>query len=469
MLGSRRRRAASAPPMARPDERPEDVDAAETERRRIARSWHAAAVIVAVLAAAAAALFIGVPLPVRLVAAVQLVGLLALVGTFVATRFVERRTADARLADGASLTKLLQGLSRSSSPEAVVATILDDLRTTAGADHVVIVRLRPAERVLEATLVSASAAVPTSTTRLSTSLLEPTGLPASTGAPVMAPRPMLVGAAAGPGEGPVNAPPRRRRRAVDAPRATPAEPAPLTPELAGTIAARIADRVRLAYGLRHTIEAPLTANGAVVGALVASRRTAEPWAVSSRRVLDSAAEEVSAALARAYAQQAAETRATIDGLTGLPNRRHFDELAAVIGRGRRAGDSLGILMLDIDHFKKLNDRYGHAAGDAVLRAVAGAIATAVRVDDTPARYGGEEFVVILREAGREQASDVAERIRSAVSALAADELGVRAHVTVSVGAAVGEGSAVNVPDLVEQADKALYQAKRKGRDQVVLA
>jgi diguanylate cyclase (GGDEF)-like protein len=256
---------------------------------------------------------------------------------------------------------------------------------------------------------------------------------------------------------------------VDAPRPTPAEPVPLTAELAGSIAERIADRVRLAYGLRHTIEAPLTANGSVVGALVASRRTAEPWSTSSRRLLESAAEEVSAALARAYAHQAAETRATIDGLTGLPNRRHFDELAAVIGRGRRTGDSLGILMLDIDHFKKLNDRYGHASGDGVLRAVAGAIATAVRVDDTPARYGGEEFVVILRQAGREQAFDVAERIRSAVSALAPDEIGVRSHVTVSVGAAVGAGSAVNVRELVEQADKALYQAKRKGRDQVVLA
>ena len=441
------------------------ADAAEADERRIARSWQAAAVLLALVGLSAAVLFVGLPVPVQVVAGLQLALLAALVATFMATRRVERRLIELRLADEANLTRLLQGLSRSASPEAVVDTIVDDLRVTSGADHVVIVRLRPAERVLEATLVSASAAVPTSTTRLSTSLLDPVGLPPSTGVPVMA-----AAQAVGPGRADggatasataVGAPPTPARRATDVP--------PPDPEVADAIAARITDRVRLAYGLRHTIASPLSAGGDVIGALIASRRTAEPWPASSERLLEAAAREVSAALSRAYAHQAAETRASIDGLTGLPNRRHFDELAAVLGRGRRAGDSLGILMLDIDHFKSLNDRHGHAAGDDVLRAVAGAIAGAVRVDDTPARYGGEEFVVILRQATRVQAVDVAERIRTAVSNLGAEEIGVPGRVTLSVGAAVGEGSAVRVHDLVEQADRALYEAKRKGRDRVVLA
>ena len=122
--------------------------------------------------------------------------------------------------------------------------------------------------------------------------------------------------------------------------------------------------------------------------------------------------------------------------------------------------------VDIDH--EDTDRHGHAIGDQVLRAVGGAIMAAVRDDDVPARYGGEEFVVLLRNPSREVAVDVGERVRGAVGALDLDEYGV-AGVSVSVGVAVASVPDQPIEALVAEADRALYRAKRAGRDRVVAA
>ena len=116
-------------------------------------------------------------------------------------------------------------------------------------------------------------------------------------------------------------------------------------------------------------------------------------------------------MSRAYSQLAAETQASTDALTGLPNRRYFDEFCGLLARRRRSGDAVGVLMIDIDRFKVLNDTHGHATGDEVLRGVGGAIVAAVREDDVPARYGGEEFVVLLRNPSPEVALEVGERVR----------------------------------------------------------
>ena len=187
-------------------------------------------------------------------------------------------------------------------------------------------------------------------------------------------------------------------------------------------------------------------------------------------LLETAASELTIALQRAGAQQAAELGARMDALTGLPNRGHFDELAELLSRGRRAGDALGVLMIDIDHFKRVNDTFGHAVGDAVLRAVAQSIASGVRAADTPARFGGEEFAVLLRRATTDQACDVALRIRAAVAGLETTGLGVTdgRPVSVSIGVAVGESTGETVAELVQRADGALYAAKRRGRDRVVV-
>ena len=171
------------------------------------------------------------------------------------------------------------------------------------------------------------------------------------------------------------------------------------------------------YGLSDTLAAPLTVDDRVIGAIVLSHRTAGSWSETDRRLLTGAAGEASSALSRAYSLRAAEAQASTDALTGLPNRRYFDEFCGLLARRRRSGDAVGVLMIDIDRFKVLNDTYGHATGDEVLRAVGGAIVAAVREDDVPARYGGEEFVVLLRNPSPEIALEVGERVRRAVAAL----------------------------------------------------
>jgi diguanylate cyclase (GGDEF)-like protein len=129
---------------------------------------------------------------------------------------------------------------------------------------------------------------------------------------------------------------------------------------------------------------------------------------------------------------------------------------------------VGVLMIDIDKFKVLNDTFGHATGDEVLCAVAGAIVSAVREDDVPARFGGEEFVVLLRNPGMDVAVEVGERVRAAVAQLDLDAVGVPG-VSVSVGVAVSNHADQPIDDLVGLADQALYRAKRAGRNRVIAA
>jgi len=235
------------------------------------------------------------------------------------------------------------------------------------------------------------------------------------------------------------------------------------------VADEIAQRLAESYGLSNTLAMPLVADDQILGALVLSRRQRREWTTADRRLLSWASAELSAALARAFAFELAENQANIDALTGLPNRRYLEELLASVGPRRRAIDQLGALMIDLDHFKQLNDRHGHATGDRVLRAVAERISNAVRAEDTPARYGGEEFAVVLRRATSDQAVEIAERIRAAIEDIPPSELGIADRITVSVGVAVAAVRAGEVPILLAAADEALYAAKRQGRNRVVLA
>jgi diguanylate cyclase (GGDEF)-like protein len=158
-----------------------------------------------------------------------------------------------------------------------------------------------------------------------------------------------------------------------------------------------------------------------------------------------------------------------DPLTGLHNRRFLDRaLDADLARRPRT-DELSVLVVDIDHFKGINDRFGHAAGDLVLTSVAGRLAASVRDGDTVARLGGEEFVVVLPGADRERALLRAEQLRVDVGAAWHVLDGERVAVTVSVGVAVCPADGTSAAALLEAADRALYTAKATGRDRVVAA
>jgi diguanylate cyclase (GGDEF)-like protein len=162
-------------------------------------------------------------------------------------------------------------------------------------------------------------------------------------------------------------------------------------------------------------------------------------------------------------------RAVIDGLTGLFTRRHFDIRADDMFRlARRYGTPFSLILVDIDHFKDVNDTHGHGVGDAVLRETAGLVTGGIRDCDSAFRYGGEEFAVLLPETPVEHASVIAERLRKAIREHTVQtEQAAGLTVTASMGVAEYGPTLANYGELVGLADKALYAAKRAGRDRTV--
>jgi len=165
-------------------------------------------------------------------------------------------------------------------------------------------------------------------------------------------------------------------------------------------------------------------------------------------------------------------RARLDGLTGLLNRRELDRILAaeLAGRGPR---DLSLVLVDLDRFKGLNDSFGHAFGDAVLREVGGLLALSVRAGDFACRYGGEEFALILPATDGNAACEVANRVRTSVRAIPFSPTGQPVTVTASFGVAAVSAlprreSMVEPAALIDAADVALYAAKRQGRDRVVV-
>ncbi len=163
-----------------------------------------------------------------------------------------------------------------------------------------------------------------------------------------------------------------------------------------------------------------------------------------------------------------------DPLTGLYNRRHFEErIASELAAADRHGRPVSLLMCDVDHFKAINDAHGHLAGDETLKMVAFVLRGAVRKEDVLARYGGEEFVIVARETPLDGAQSLAERIRRAVEKSRCAWQGHDLGVTVSIGVTVSVGAAELVSGrteraLIEAADRALYLAKQGGRNRVVV-
>lgn len=236
----------------------------------------------------------------------------------------------------------------------------------------------------------------------------------------------------------------------------------LPPEVTvtGTVVTFVPAEVRV-LPVRHGV--------ATVGVLVLA--AARPMDREAVAVVESALPNLAVALTNALNHQDLQRVAALDPLTSVYNRRFgVERLKEEVARSQRSGDSLGLLILDLDHFKSVNDTYGHIIGDRVLQSAVLATRQVLRDGDVLVRYGGEEFLVILPGAGRGDLTDMAERIRRSISETEIVTGGHRLSITVSIGGAGLPDQVVRDPaGLIGIADQALYSAKATGRDRSVIA
>ena len=228
--------------------------------------------------------------------------------------------------------------------------------------------------------------------------------------------------------------------------------------------------VALGDSVRSCLAVPVELRGKRLGLLLVGIGPGRDFTPAETELANVLAGYIATALENALLFRRVEDLATQDGLTGLFNRRHFFDLAhAHIEAAHRSRRPLAALMLDIDHFKNINDTYGHGVGDQVIREVGRRLATVPRTSDILCRYGGEEFAVLLTETlTREQAYQAARRLHGAIAAEPVVTTAGPLTVTVSVGLA-GPVAAPSLEILLKQADEALYAAKRNGRNQVSTA
>jgi len=235
------------------------------------------------------------------------------------------------------------------------------------------------------------------------------------------------------------------------------------------------------FGEGPSLCCPLIANGQTIGTLtiqdddpVHSRSGSEVeiHALTRRRNLAwTVAEHIALAFANLSLRESLRLEAVRDPLTGLYNRRYMHEfLGRELHSARRKHQPLAVLMLDLDHFKRYNDNFGHSAGDKLLAIVGETLLRSIRAEDIACRYGGEEFTLILPECSLRQATVRAEHIRKRLKAYRAQSGGQSLEaVTVSIGVAAFEETTDRVDLLIKLADEALYEAKRAGRDRVATA
>jgi diguanylate cyclase (GGDEF)-like protein len=230
----------------------------------------------------------------------------------------------------------------------------------------------------------------------------------------------------------------------------------------------------LAWGVSSTsteivaeyIEVPLAIHDEILGALrLVGIDDSQHWAFTSL------AERAAAGMAAIKRQEQLRSRAMRDGLTGLYNRRFMEEALGIEQRrALRRGTSIGVLIIDIDHFKRFNDTYGHDAGDILLRGMGALLRRAVREGDMPCRYGGEEFVVILPGADLAGAQQRAEALRQAIAQWNPQRDGqALGPATISIGVAALPMHGGTWTDVLKAADEALYRSKRAGRNRVTTA
>ena len=213
---------------------------------------------------------------------------------------------------------------------------------------------------------------------------------------------------------------------------------------------------------------PLLVADEAIGTLTLVTRAEKRFGKDVREMLAVIANQVAVSLENGFLYKKMETMATTDGLTGLTNHRTFQQrFADLLERAARHNGKVALLLCDIDHFKKVNDNYGHPIGDEVLRRVARVLQEVPRKIDVPARYGGEEFAVLLDNVDVAQARAVADRIRIEISKIVVDTEKGPLSVTESVGVAAFPDDGRDRATLIERADLALYHAKHTGRNRVV--
>jgi diguanylate cyclase (GGDEF)-like protein len=225
---------------------------------------------------------------------------------------------------------------------------------------------------------------------------------------------------------------------------------------------------------------PLAAQGETLGVLYVENfpepagATAEPGfdqAEVLERQATAVGERISLALANLRLREVLRGQSIRDPLTGLFNRRFMEEsLERELRRALRGKQQLALLMLDIDHFKRFNDTFGHQAGDALLRALGNLLKESTRGQDVVCRYGGEEFAFVLAGASLEAARKRADLLREDIKQLSVQHGGqLLGAVTLSIGIAVFPDNGDNAENLLKAADDALYRAKKEGRDRIILA
>lgn len=236
--------------------------------------------------------------------------------------------------------------------------------------------------------------------------------------------------------------------------------------------------VETGFRCRHAGEAtayvcvPMTAHGSALGLLHVVLESQDPERWDERQALTArVAEHLALALAKLRLQETLQHLSVRDGLTGLFNRRYLEEtLVREFKRAERQNRSVGIIMADLDHFKRFNDTLGHDAGDALLRALGGLLQHHIRTSDIACRYGGEEFTVILQDVSPEAVHERAEKIRQAAQQMrVAHGEQVLEGITLSLGVAVFPANGATPERVLQAADLALYRAKQDGRNRVCVA
>jgi diguanylate cyclase (GGDEF)-like protein len=221
-------------------------------------------------------------------------------------------------------------------------------------------------------------------------------------------------------------------------------------------------------GFRSGLIVPLVIRDRVLGVMfLQDCLQPREWSIDDVSLIGSLADNLAVAIENAELHQERERQAVTDGLTGIANRRSFnDNLSREFERARRYHESLSLIMVDLDHLKKINDTYGHQAGDEAIKTIGRVLKHSSRSIDLAARYGGEEFCLLLPNTELDMAEQLAERLRRLINEVSIDGVG---NITASLGVASYPVHADNPDSLFQKADEALYVAKQAGRNNVKVA